>query len=82
MKLNVVQIGNSKGIRIPKTILNQCNIENEIDLEVENGKIIMYPISKKPRENWDKYFKQMKENKDDKLIIDDKIDLEMDNWEW
>ena len=82
MKLNIVQIGNSKGIRIPKTILNQCNIQNEIDLEIEDGKIIIYPINTHPRKNWDKMFKEMKKNREDKLIIDDKIDLEMDNWEW
>ena len=82
MKLNIVQIGNSKGVRIPKSILNQCNIENEIDLEVENGKIIMYPINNEPRKNWDKMFKQMHENQDDAMLIDDKIDLDMDNWEW
>ena len=82
MKLSVVQIGNSKGVRLPKTILNQCNIQNEVDLEVENGKIILYPITKKSRINWDKKFKDMNKNKDDKLIIDDNIDLEMENWQW
>ncbi len=82
MKLNIVQIGNSKGIRIPKVILDQCNINKEVDLEVENGKIILYPIYKKPRKYWDKKFKEMKKNQDDKLIIDDDIDLIMDNWEW
>jgi len=33
MQLDVVQIGNSKGIRIPKAILKQCQIEDQVDLE-------------------------------------------------
>jgi len=82
MKLSVVQIGNSKGVRLPKTILNQCNIQNEVDLEVEEGKIVLYPINKKPRKDWDKKFKEMNKNRDDNLIINDKVDLEMDNWQW
>jgi antitoxin MazE len=82
MKLSVVQIGNSKGIRIPKTILNQCDIQNEVDLEIEDGNIVLYPVNKKPRKDWDKKFKEMKKNGDDKLIIDANIDLEMDNWTW
>ncbi|GAH76797.1 unnamed protein product, partial [marine sediment metagenome] len=46
MLINIVPIGNSKGIRIPKAILDQCDIENEVDLEVENGKIIIEPIKR------------------------------------
>ncbi len=82
MKANIVPIGNSKGIRIPKTILAQCHIEKEVFLEVEDDNIIIKPIKKKPRENWEQYFKKMKEGKEDQLIIDDKIDLDMVGWEW
>lgn len=37
---------------------------------------------KNPRKNWKQYFKKMKENKEDQLIIDDKIGLNTENWEW
>lgn len=82
MKATIVPIGNSKGIRIPKTILKQCHIEKDIDLEIEGDKIIIKPIRKELRKNWDRTFRKMKENKDDRLIIDDKIDLDMVDWEW
>ena len=42
----------------------------------------MYPINNEPRKNWDKMFKQMHEYQDDEMLIDDKIDLDMNNWEW
>ena len=82
MQLNIVQIGNSKGIRIPKAILEQCEIEDQVDLEVEDGRIILEPKKKTPREGWGKAFKTMATTQDDALLIDDSVDIEMDDWEW
>lgn len=82
MQLDVVQIGNSKGIRIPKAILKQCQIEDQVDLEVEDGKIILEARKKTPRKGWEKAFKAMATNRDDALLIDDNIDVAMDDWEW
>jgi antitoxin MazE len=82
MKVNIVSIGNSKGIRIPKSILEQCNFNNEAELEVENNKIVIKPLKKKIRQGWDKAFKAMHERKEDVLLLDDSLDIEMKNWEW
>ncbi|MEW6686958.1 MAG: AbrB/MazE/SpoVT family DNA-binding domain-containing protein [Candidatus Edwardsbacteria bacterium] len=82
MKTNIVPIGNSKGVRIPKVILEQCCIKKNIFMEVEDNKIIIRPVKRNPRQHWEAFFKKMLKNRDDKLIIDDKIDLEAENWEW
>ena len=82
MIINIVPIGNSKGIRIPKAILDQCDIENEVDLEVENGKIIIEPIKRIPRNGWTESLIQMAETGEDQLLFEDTIDLEMEDWEW
>ncbi|MCH5434723.1 AbrB/MazE/SpoVT family DNA-binding domain-containing protein, partial [Leptospira interrogans serovar Canicola] len=37
MKASVVKIGNSKGIRIPKAVLEECHIEEEVDLLIDNN---------------------------------------------
>jgi len=83
MQTKVVNIGNSKGIRIPNHILKTLNITDEIDMVVDENKseIILKPV-RKPRENWELYFKNMNEVGDDKLIINDSIDLKTDQWEW
>jgi antitoxin MazE len=47
MRVSVAQIGNSKGIRIPQSILKQCEIEDEVDLEVQDKTIVLRPIHKK-----------------------------------
>ncbi len=82
MLINIVPIGNSKGIRIPKAILDQCDIENEVDLEVKNGKIIIEPIKRIPRNGWTESFIQMAKTGEDQLLFEETIDLEMEDWEW
>ena len=82
MLISVVQIGNSKGIRLPKKILEQCEINDKIDMEVVDKEIILKAIKNNPRDGWREKFKSMAENGDDVLVIDEKIGLDMNNWEW
>ncbi len=82
MKAKLISIGNSKGVRIPKAILRQCHIENQVELEVKKEGIVIKPIKTRPREGWDKAFKLMHERNEDVLLVDETIDMEMDDWEW
>jgi len=82
MKATIISIGNSKGIRIPKAILEECHIEKEVTLEVKDKNIIVKPVKKEVRKNWEHYFKKMKEHNEDQLLIDDSIDLDTGDWEW
>ena len=80
MKVNIVSIGNSKGIRIPKVILEQVNIKEKVELDVEKGRIILKPSRRRAREGWDKAFGLMRERGDDSLLLPDSADIE--GWEW
>ena len=70
MELSVINIGNSKGIRLSKTILEKYNISEKIELILEKGYIILKPKAE-PRKGWEKAFKKMHENGDDQLLMDD-----------
>jgi antitoxin MazE len=70
MEIPVINIGNSKGIRLPKALLEEYNIHDTIELVLEKGRIILKPKSV-PRKGWEKSFKQMHANGDDNLFIDD-----------
>lgn len=70
MKIPIINIGNSKGIRLPKALLEQYNISDTIELILEKGRIILKPKST-PRKGWEKSFKQMNKDGDDVLLIDD-----------
>lgn len=76
MELPVINIGNSKGIRIPKAILEQYQISDTIELILEKGRIILKPKSK-PRKGWGKSFRQMHESGDDTLLIHDVFENEI-----
>lgn len=76
MKTDVIRIGNSKGVRLPATILKQCGIGSKVEIIVRDDEIVLKPI-KSPREGWADSFKQMHERGDDKLIIADEIDAEL-----
>lgn len=83
MKIKVIKIGNSKGVRIPKPFLEQCGIEDEIEINVENENIIIHsPVN--TRENWSVQFQAMAENVDDNLFISDSLenDFDADDWDW
>ncbi len=83
MKTKIIQIGNSRGIRLPKVILNQIGIENDVDLEVDRDRIILKPI-RRHRSGWRDAFKQMAAQSDDRLLDgDDTISQNSwDNDEW
>ncbi len=69
MEIPVINIGNSKGIRLPKAVLEQYNISDSLEMTLEKGRIVLKPKSV-PRKGWEKTFKQMHESGDDKLLID------------
>ena len=84
MRARIVKIGNSQGIRIPKPILEQTGIMDDVELEVDNNQIIIRPVTH-PRKGWGSAFKTMAKNEDDQLIDNmEAISNEWDEeeWEW
>jgi antitoxin MazE len=80
MEIPIIKIGNSKGLRLSKTILEKYNIRDKVELIFEKGQIILKPIDS-PRKNWEKEFKKMSENGDDKLLMNDVFDDEhLEEW--
>lgn len=70
MDLSVVKIGNSKGIRLSKTLIEKYDIRDSVELILEKGYIILKP-KPEPRKDWGKAFKKMHENGDDEPLIND-----------
>ena len=80
METAIIKIGNSKGLRLSKTILEKYNIKDKVELIFEEGQIILKPIAS-PRKNWEKEFKKMSENGDDKLLMSDIFEEEnLEEW--
>lgn len=84
MKTTIVRIGNSRGIRIPKAVLEQCHLQDEVELEVRDDHLEVRPATK-PRSGWADAFRRMHEQGDDVPL--DKPPLpstqwERTGWEW
>jgi antitoxin MazE len=70
MTTAMIKIGNSKGIRLSKTILEKYQIQDSVELDLEADRIILRPIKTQPRKGWAAAFRAMHENGDDELLID------------
>lgn len=82
MKTNIVRIGNSRGIRLPKSILEQCGLKDAVELAVEDNVRIVRPIHA-PRSGRSDAFSEMALRKDDKrLDADTGLATEWDESEW
>jgi len=80
MELSVIKIGNSKGLRLSKTLLEKYNIKDRVELILEKGYMIIKPVTT-PRKGWEKAFKEMSENDDDQLLFDDVFENEnLEEW--
>ncbi|HEY0261516.1 MAG TPA: AbrB/MazE/SpoVT family DNA-binding domain-containing protein [Chitinophagales bacterium] len=80
MDISVIPIGNSKGIRLAKNVLEKYNIQDKLELILEDDQIILKPKTA-PRKGWEKAFQKMHENGDDKLLIDDVFsDEQFEEW--
>jgi antitoxin MazE len=80
MEISIVQVGNSKGIRLNKMLLEKYQITDKVELVLQDDCIVIKPI-KKPRQGWAEAFKRMHENGDDELLIDDIFeDEDLEEW--
>jgi antitoxin MazE len=88
MKAKIVRIGNSRGIRIPKPILDQTGLADEVEISVEENRIVIAPAepeSSPPRKGWAKAFKAMAAAGDDIMLDGDRhipTDWDEEEWEW
>jgi antitoxin MazE len=83
MRAKLVRIGNSRGLRLPKALLDQCGFADEVELDVENGRLVVTPVQA-PRKGWDQAFAQMATSGDDRLVDAGQppSDWDQAEWEW
>ena len=52
MLTSIRQIGNSRGLLIPAAFLASCQIEDQVDLQLQDGQIVIKPVKRKLRDGW------------------------------
>jgi antitoxin MazE len=84
MKTRIVRIGNSRGVRIPKLLLEQTGLSGVVEISVRDGALVIGP-TRKPREGWAAAFQEMARRGDDALLDEPPTSLsswDQNDWEW
>jgi len=88
MKARIVRIGNSRGIRTPKPLLEQTGLADEVEIRVEDNQLVIAPVEPEPsppRKGWAKAFKDMAALEDDNLLDGNRLvptQWEEEEWQW
>jgi len=83
-RVRIVKIGDSQGVRIPKFLLGQLELGEEVELAVEEGQLVIRPVCRS-RYGWDEEFRQMAERGDDRMLDETALSLtqwDEDEWKW
>jgi antitoxin MazE len=84
MKTHIVPIGNSRGIRIPKPLLEQAGLSGEVEISAQDDTLVIRPV-RRPRSGWAAAFQEMAQHGDDRLLDDvapTQSSWDEDEWEW
>jgi len=82
MILQIVKVGNSRGLRLPKSLLEQYHIDKQVDLRSTKEGLLIKPLNSKARAGWGKKFKEMAAHGQDKLLMPDLVDAIDKDWKW
>jgi antitoxin MazE len=80
VKTRIVKIGNSRGIRIPKLLLDQAKLGPEVEISAQRDQLVIRPTSR-PRHGWEERFRAMAARGDDRLL-DEPMLTQWDKSEW
>ena len=84
VRTRLVRIGNSQGVRIPKPLLEQAGISDQVELEVQGSQIAIRPARQR-RVGWREQLALMATTGDDRLLDGDQLAAstwDEEEWEW
>jgi antitoxin MazE len=80
VRTQIIKIGNSRGVRLPKLLIDQMGFDNEVEIFVQRGQLVLRPVAL-VRRGWEEQFQLMAKNGDDHLI-DEPMPTKWDRSEW
>jgi len=82
MRARIIQIGNSRGVRLPRVLLEQAHLTEEVLLEATPNQIVIRSAHA-PREGWEDAFRLMVQRGDD--VLEEELtnhSFDEDDWKW
>ncbi len=80
MKSRLIRIGNSRGVRLPKPLIEEAGLEEEVEVQVREGAVVI-SSRREPRAGWAEAARQMRERGDDRLL-EEPTGTRFDGEEW
>ncbi len=83
-RVRLVKMGGSRGVRLPRLFLEEAEMDEEVEMEVQEGQVIIRLVPR-PRRNWEKEFGGMTARADDRLLDPKALSLtgwDEEKWEW
>jgi antitoxin MazE len=82
MKARIIRIGNSRGIRIPKPLIEQTGLGDAVEIAVQGNTLVISPVGR-PRAGWIEVFRAMAVHRDDQLLDETRpTRWDEDEWQW
>jgi antitoxin MazE len=81
MKARLVRIGNSRGVRLPKAVIDQIGLDEDIDLRVENDRVII-TAARQPRTGWADAARRLANESRGLLDAPSPTRFDEDEWRW
>jgi len=82
MKTRIIRIGNSRGIRLPKPLIEEAGLTEEVEVRARAG-VITIASANRPRSGWEDAARQLRGRDEDEMIAPptptrfDEVE-----WEW
>lgn len=81
-KTRIIRIGNSRGIRVPKALLDQAELPEEVELQAQPGRLVVRGV-RRPRAGWAEAARTMRERGHDRLLDEPTTTkFEQEDWTW
>jgi antitoxin MazE len=80
MKARLIRIGNSRGVRLPKPLIEEAGLQEEVEVQVR-GNALVISSSNRPRAGWAEAARQLRERGEDRLL-DEPTRTRFDEQEW
>jgi antitoxin MazE len=81
-KTRIVRIGNSRGIRLPKALLDEADLPDEVEIHAQRGRLVVQ-AARRPRSGWAAAAKRMRTHGDDRLLDEStSTTFDREEWEW
>ncbi|UTC66037.1 MULTISPECIES: AbrB/MazE/SpoVT family DNA-binding domain-containing protein [unclassified Treponema] len=80
MIVSLVPVGNSRGIRLPKHVLDKVSSADKFEVEVSEKGILLKPVKDEPRKGWEEAFRKMHQDNED--LMEELPEPRDFQWEW